>query len=63
MSDPEKHCPDCRCELDPITLIAVRAPTRYMKGHKVPLLPSASGNIKGWMCPKCNRIVLYGEPK
>ena len=63
MSELEKHCQDCRCELNPITLIVAGAPTRYMTGHKVPLLPSDSGNVKGWICPKCNRIVLYGDPK
>jgi hypothetical protein len=63
MSDTKRHCPDCRCEADPITLIVAGVPTQYMAGHMVPFLPSASGNIKGWVCPKCKRILLYAEPK
>ncbi len=74
--NPTKMCPDCRQPLNPIKLLdattmGYRDPVGFFEPRyaapeategwlrKMPI----EGIVKGWMCPECQRILLYGEPR
>ena len=76
MSDQRKTCPDCQQPLVPIKILDATTmligvnPAGYVEQRyaspdstegflrKMPI----EGIVKGWICPQCNRILLYGEP-
>lgn len=75
MKDDNKLCPDCHCSLDAITMMGATriflgkpmsfAELTYGKEHVVMDLlgtQATLGKIKGWLCPQCNRVLLYAEP-
>ena len=77
-ADPRQHCPDCLGQMQSIKLIdATRSPGLDHQGMqhiglayaaedaqrsfflgKIPQL----GTVHGKICPKCGRILLYGQP-
>ena len=72
MSEQAKTCPDCRCALHQVKLLDTYGPgtlfaePRYTTPDAAPKLfrgMPISGTVKGWICPQCNRILLYGEPE
>ena len=67
MSVVEKRCPDCQSLLGEILLFdrtyPVGSELQYGKTReKAATIRTPSGTVKGWMCPDCRRILLYGEP-
>ena len=72
MNEQAKTCPDCRCTLVQIKLLDTRfgpgsfSEPSYTSPDAAPKLFHSmpiSGTVKGWICPQCNRIAFYGEPK
>jgi hypothetical protein len=76
MSENTKTCPDCRCALELVKLLDATTVLRVAPAGFVEVrytTPDAtegllrrmpiSGLVKGWICPQCNRILLYGEPE
>jgi hypothetical protein len=76
MAKAEKTCPDCRCPLEPVklldaTTLLIVSPAGFVEPRyttpgsteglfrKMPI----RGTVKGWICPECSRILLYGEPE
>lgn len=78
MSDPRRDCPECQTAMQPIKLIDATDPGlgRGGVGH-VELSYAApeaepsfflgaiqrQGIVKGFICPACGRITLYGVPE
>jgi ssDNA-binding Zn-finger/Zn-ribbon topoisomerase 1 len=74
--DISKLCPDCGRNLQLIRILdcAGIGPNRRPNASSelTYALPESSdgmstgippaGKIKGWMCPKCHRVLLYAEP-
>lgn len=69
MAEPERRCPDCDCPLEPIAMLdqfyfMSYGELRYsFTAGARRAFPRTSGTAKGWICPECQRILLYGEPK
>lgn len=77
MTKRRSDCPDCQGSMQPIKLIDATHPGWDSKGvqhvglsyaapdatksHFVGRIESL-GVVKGFICPDCGRIVLYGEP-
>lgn len=77
MSEYSSACPDCKSVMQPIKVIDATSLGMGSEGAgHVPLAyaaPDASrsfflgkiqrtGVLTGRICPKCGRVVLYGEP-
>lgn len=76
LRDLSKVCPDCGRSLQAIRILdcAGIGPNRRPnasteltyglpdsnQGQTTGIPPA--GKIKGWMCPKCRRVLLYAEP-
>lgn len=68
-----RKCPDCHQEMEPIQLIDklgiapfMASPLQYVPadtdlGTCAPW-SGKSGRIRSYLCGKCGRILLYGEP-
>jgi hypothetical protein len=77
MSTASKTCPDCRSPLQAVKMLDSTATwrgnepagffeLRYTTPESTEGLFSGMPNcglVKGWICPQCNRILLYGQPE
>ncbi len=75
MLHDQKACPDCHEPLAPIkildatTVMRVKPAGFVEQRYTVPESTEGlfrpmpiSGIVKGWICPLCFRILLFGEP-
>ena len=76
MSNTQNECPECRTPLEEVRLIDATerrfdGPMRHVDlSYAAPdarasffigRIPSL-GTIRGMICPKCGRILMYGQP-
>jgi hypothetical protein len=77
MSHPQRNCPDCETALQPIKLIdatslgmgsdgIAHVEMSYATPEAEPSFflgkIQRQGTVKGFICPTCGRILLYGVP-
>src|SRR5262245_30972821 len=78
MNEPHCNCPDCETALEPIKLIDATHLGMKSEGighvdvaYEAPEAKPSSflakiqqqGTVRGFICPTCGRILLYGVPK
>jgi hypothetical protein len=72
MSHSKKTCPDCECALEQVKLLAAGGSSwatgsfdlRYTAPQSSQGAQGGTPDpkaVQGWICPECNRILLYGQ--